>query len=270
MIVPEDGTGVRNWRISARRYAFLKAGLWMVAVLLLAGFFSFITLVYVAFRLRETKIANAKLIEAASKIELIAGRLADYEQKEKSLRAILGDDLSIPEPIVADQVTTKPLLSSGGSESVFEELEGAKRREESRMRRIPNIWPVEAWQITKKFENTGDPRTAHLGIDILSWQNSPVVASGDGTVVYADMDAFLGLLVRIDHENGWVSEYGHNSRLFVKYGLEVRKGQTIALFGGSDSAGSGPHLHFALYHNKTPVNPLDYLEKNPALSINSE
>jgi murein DD-endopeptidase MepM/ murein hydrolase activator NlpD len=267
MIVPEDGTGVRNWRISTRRFALLKGGLWMVAFLLLAGFISFLALVYMSFQLRETKIANADLIEAASKIELIAGRLADYENKEKSLRAILGGDLSVPDPLSVDQITSKPLLSSGDSGSSFDELNSATKRAESRMRRIPNIWPVDAWQITKEFTDTGNPLTSHLGIDILSWEHSPVVSSADGTVIYADIDPALGHLIRIDHGNGWVSEYGHNSKLFVKYGLDVKKGQTIAIFGGTDISGSGPHLHYALLYNKKPVNPLDYLEPKSKLKM---
>ncbi|MFC1551643.1 M23 family metallopeptidase [Candidatus Latescibacterota bacterium] len=271
MIVPEDGTGVRNWRISTRRYALLKGGLWMVAFLLLAGAASFLALVYMSLQLRETKIANTKLIEAASKIELIAGRLADYENKEKSLRAILGGDLSIPEPLTVDQITTKPLLSSGDSGSLFEELDSATKRAQSRMRRIPNIWPVDAWQITKEYNDTGNPRTGHFGIDIISWENSPVVSSADGTVIFADIDPALGQLIRIDHGNGWISEYGHNSQLFVKYGLGVKKGQTIAIFGGADNSGSGPHLHYALFYNKKPVNPLDYLEPKSKLKmVNTE
>ena len=135
------------------------------------------------------------------------------------------------------------------------------------MRRIPNIWPADAWQITKEFNDTGNPRTSHLGIDILSWENSPVVSTADGTVIYADLDPTLGQLIRIDHGNGWISEYGHNSQLFVKYGLEVKKGQTIAIFGGTDNYGSGPHLHYALLYNKNPVNPLDYLEPKSKLKI---
>ncbi|MFC1489960.1 M23 family metallopeptidase [Candidatus Latescibacterota bacterium] len=264
MIVPEDGTGVRNWRISTRKYSALKAGLWIVSVFLFLGFVSFLALMYVSLQLRETKIANSKLIDAASKIEVIAGRLADYENKEKSLRAILGGDLSIPEPL---SIENQPLLSSDGSGSGFVELNNATISAESRMRRIPNIWPVDAWKITKEFIETGNPRTEHLGIDILSNENSPVVAAADGKIIYADMDPNFGQFIRIDHGNGWISEYGHNSQLYVEYGLEVIKGSTIAKFGGKDNSSSGPHLHFALLYNKKPVNPLDHLEKNSKLDM---
>ena len=267
MIVPEDGAGVRNWRISTRRYSTLKAGLWLVVFFLFAGFASSLALVYMYFQLRQTKLANRELIDATSKIEIIAGRLADYEKKEHKLRNILGEDLDIPAPISVEQVARKYQVSYGSSGVGFSELENAIIREKSRLRRIPNIWPVDAWQITKEFINTDNPRVDHLGIDILSWEKSPVAASADGKVVFADMSQKLGQLIRIDHGNRWVTEYGHNSILLVKYGYEVKKGQTIAVFGGADNTGSGPHLHFAMYYNNKPVNPMDYLESKLKLKL---
>ncbi len=267
MIVPEDGTGVRNWRISTRRYSTLKAGLWLVVFFLFAGFASSLALVYMYFQLRQTKLANRELIDATSKIEIIAGRLANYEKKEHKLRNILGEDLDIPSPISVEQVARKTQVSYGSSGVEFSELENAIIREKSRLRRIPNIWPVDAWQITKEFINTDNPRADHFGIDILSWEKSPVAASADGKVVFADMSQKLGKLIRIDHGNRWVTEYGHNSILLVKYGYEVKKGQTIAVFGGADNTGSGPHLHFAMYYNNKPVNPMDYLESKLKLKL---
>ena len=175
--------------------------------------------------------------------------------------------MDIPAPISVEQVARKSQVSYGSSGVGFSELENAIFREKSRLRRIPNIWPVDAWQITKEFKNTDNPRVDHLGIDILSWEKSPVAASADGKVVFADMSQKLGKLIRIDHGNRWVTEYGHNSILLVKYGYEVKKGQTIAVFGGADNTGSGPHLHFAMYYNNKPVNPMDYLESKLKLKL---
>ena len=86
MIVPEDGAGVRNWRISTRRYSMLKTGLWAVVVLLFAGLVSSLASVYMYFQVRQYKQANEDLLNAASKIEIIERRLADYEGKERKLR----------------------------------------------------------------------------------------------------------------------------------------------------------------------------------------
>jgi murein DD-endopeptidase MepM/ murein hydrolase activator NlpD len=74
-------------------------------------------------------------------------------------------------------------------------------------------------------------------------------------------------MVEIDHGNSWVTRYGHNANLLVSYGDEVKKGQTVAVYGGNDPAGSGPHLHYAMLYNKKPVNPLDYLEPTAKMNV---
>ncbi len=260
MIVPEDGAGVRNWRISTSRYAKLKVGLWVVVFLLFAGFLSSVVLVYTIFQVNKYKSANEELIEATSKVEIIAGRLAEYERRERKFREILGEDLSLPAPMTVERYGRSREIAREGGSVGFEELDEAVSREVSRLRRIPNIWPVDVWQITKEFSYSGNSRNDHLGIDILSWGKSLVVATADGKVTFANPTKDLGLKIMIDHENGWVTEYGHNKVLYVKYGDRVKKGQTIAVFGGTDDSGSGPHLHYGMYYNRKPVDPLIYLK----------
>ena len=64
-----------------------------------------------------------------------------------------------------------------------------------------------------------------------------------------------------------MTKYGHNAALLVNEGDYVRKGQQIAIFGGSDNSSTGSHLHFGMFYNGKPVNPLDWLEKKPKLNI---
>ena len=261
MIVPEDGAGVRNWRISMRRYSMLKAGLWAVVFFLFAGFISSLALVYMYIQVRQYKQINEELIEATSKLDIITKRLSNYELRERKLRNILGEDLELPPAESVEQVERRYQLSKSGSANSFSELADLTASEESRLRRIPNIWPVDAWQITKEFKYTGNDRVDHPGIDIIAKRRSNVFATADGKVTFAGMSERLGFRIEIDHGNGWVTEYGHNSTLQVKYGDEVIKGQCIAIFGGADKSGSGPHLHYGMYYNNVPVNPLDYIKK---------
>jgi murein DD-endopeptidase MepM/ murein hydrolase activator NlpD len=76
-------------------------------------------------------------------------------------------------------------------------------------------------------------------------------------------------MVDIDHENGWVTRYGHNELLLVKFGDTVRKGQPVAIYGGIDGSSTGTHLHFEMHYQGKAVNPLDYLPKLTALKITS-
>ena len=99
----------------------------------------------------------------------------------------------------------------------------------------------------------------HKGIDIAASYGSDVVAADGGTVVYASYNSSgYGNLVKIDHGNGYVTYYGHNSKLCVSVGDKVYQGQVIAKIG-STGRSTGNHCHFEIRINGTPVNPISYL-----------
>ena len=262
MIVPEGGASMRKWRISKKQYTLLKFGLWFVGILMVLGILSSFALGFMFLQVSHYKKVNKELLEASYKIENISRKLAEYEEKEKELRKVLGGDLDLP---VAPPSEINALVDKGKTEgsynASFSELNDAIEQEETKARHIPSIWPVQPWQISKEFIYTRNSRKDHLGIDILTSAKSPVIAAGDGKIIYSDLDSKLGLRISIDHGNGWVTEYGHNATLLVKYGDIVKKGQTIAIYGAQDSYGSGPHLHFAMFYNKQPKNPVEFLPK---------
>lgn len=98
----------------------------------------------------------------------------------------------------------------------------------------------------------------HNGIDIAGNTGDPVYAADGGKVIYAGWLGNYGYLVKIHHDNEYVTYYGHNSKLLVKTGQRVAKGEIIARVG-STGRSTGPHLHFEVRKNGTPVNPLSYL-----------
>ncbi|MEG6565684.1 peptidoglycan DD-metalloendopeptidase family protein [Thermoanaerobacterium saccharolyticum] len=99
----------------------------------------------------------------------------------------------------------------------------------------------------------------HAGIDIAASINDPIYAADRGTVVFAGWENGYGNLVEIDHGNGYVTYYGHASKLLVKRGDKVYKGQKIALVGMTGNT-TGPHVHFEVRKNGIPVNPMMYLK----------
>ncbi len=100
----------------------------------------------------------------------------------------------------------------------------------------------------------------HTGVDIAAPQGSPIYAADGGTVIFSGWESGYGYLVKIDHHNGYVTYYGHASKLLVKKGDKVAKGQKIALVGSTGHA-TGPHVHFEVRKNGVPVNPLPYLNR---------
>ncbi len=114
--------------------------------------------------------------------------------------------------------------------------------------------PVEGI-VTSKFDLSED----HFGIDIVSKHNSAIKAILDGTVIFSGWTLETGYIVALQHEQNIISFYKHNSVLLKKQGEIVSAGEPIAIIGESGEISTGPHLHFELWHNGTPVNPADYI-----------
>lgn len=127
---------------------------------------------------------------------------------------------------------------------------------------IPSIRPVDTGFYSSGFGRRTDPFTGriamHWGLDICTWKGEPVYATADGTVIKAKSDGSFGKLVVIDHGNGYITRYGHNSELKVKKGRKVRRGDVIALVGQSGRA-TAPHLHYEVRVNGKPVDPMSYI-----------
>jgi murein DD-endopeptidase MepM/ murein hydrolase activator NlpD len=125
----------------------------------------------------------------------------------------------------------------------------------SSIRAINFFTPVKG-TITSKF-NVNDK---HYGIDISASKDEPVKAALDGTVIFADFTPKTGYVIGIQHQLNYITFYKQNSLLLKSPGQFVRAGEPIAIVGNSGEPSSGPHLHFELWHNGNPVNPLDYID----------
>lgn len=116
------------------------------------------------------------------------------------------------------------------------------------------MWPADNHTISGN-----DFWSGHLGIDIAAAEGAPVYAADSGVVVYAaGIGGGYGLMVMIDHGNGFHTLYAHNSSIVVRCGQGVAKGQVIA-YAGSTGNSTGPHLHFEIRYGGMFVNPHDYV-----------
>ncbi len=107
--------------------------------------------------------------------------------------------------------------------------------------------------------NEFDVSKQHYGIDIVSKENEVVKATLDGIVIFSEWTVETGYVISIQHQGMFVSTYKHNSALLKKQGSTVEAGEPIAIVGESGELTTGPHLHFELWYNGTPVNPRDYI-----------
>lgn len=95
----------------------------------------------------------------------------------------------------------------------------------------------------------------HSGIDFGAAHGSPIYAVGDANVIFAGRHGGHGIYAKLDHGGGYATGYAHMSRLAVSPGMRVRAGQVIG-YVGSTGLSTGPHLHYELYQNGRPVNPM--------------
>tara|TARA_B100000902_G_scaffold4198_1_gene5368 strand:- start:117 stop:977 length:861 start_codon:yes stop_codon:yes gene_type:complete len=99
----------------------------------------------------------------------------------------------------------------------------------------------------------------HYGVDLVSKDKTKIRSVLDGTVVLSDWNPETGFVIGVQHQNNYLSFYKHNSTLLKEVGDFVVAGESIAVIGNSGELSSGSHLHFELWHNGVPVNPLDYI-----------
>jgi murein DD-endopeptidase MepM/ murein hydrolase activator NlpD len=125
----------------------------------------------------------------------------------------------------------------------------------------PSIWPAVGW-LTDGFGGRNDPftgeATRHQGLDIAGQAGQPVYATADGVVRSAEASGEFGKLVVIDHDFGLVTRYAHLSRFAVAAGDRVGRGHVIG-YMGSTGRSTGPHLHYEVWANDRPLNPLQLL-----------
>jgi murein DD-endopeptidase MepM/ murein hydrolase activator NlpD len=128
---------------------------------------------------------------------------------------------------------------------------------------LPSVPPIKNAWYSSNFGWRIDPFTGknamHEGVDYMVPEGTPIHASAGGVVVYADMHPQYGNMVEIDHGNQVVTRYAHASKLLVKVGQMVRRGQEIAL-SGSTGRSTGPHLHFEVRYKGIAQNPVRFLE----------
>ena len=103
------------------------------------------------------------------------------------------------------------------------------------------------------------PADGHFGVDLVAEPNEVVKAALDGTVTMSTWTLETGYVIQIQHDFELISMYKHNASLFKTVGEKVVAGDAIAIVGNSGELTTGPHLHFELWHDRVPLDPVDYI-----------
>jgi murein DD-endopeptidase MepM/ murein hydrolase activator NlpD len=143
-------------------------------------------------------------------------------------------------------------------------LESMLFEQELELKSQPTTRPTDSY-VTSDFGYRMHPvlggRAHHNGIDFEANIGDPVRSAGNGLIKFAGWKTGFGNVVEIDHQNGYVTVYAHNSAFTVKEGDVVRAGQVVAK-AGSTGRSTGPHVHFEVHKDGRPVNPRAFLDKS--------
>jgi murein DD-endopeptidase MepM/ murein hydrolase activator NlpD len=230
-------------------------------------------------RLNDLSVMVADLkstLEENMGFEKQARLLAGLEPISEDVRrmGVGGPDLTVPDDLeVAEDGTALTLRAySNRLDEMKRQAELQKRSyteilerlssQKDLLRHTPSIGPVAGGYVTSTFGARTDPFTGnssfHEGVDFCAARGTPVRATADGRVVFSGVDREYGYTLRIDHGRGVETRYSHNQKLLAKQGVEVHRGETIALVGNSGRS-TGPHVHYEIRIDGRTVNPLRYV-----------
>lgn len=203
----------------------------------------------------ELKTTIALLEKAESEFK----RLLSFKSKDKILENVntkvsVHDAGSLDMDLLKDQI-------KNAVEKVAEIQDFLKNQKDIYMS-TPKGWPVRG-RITSEFGTRENPwhggQEFHSGVDISAGTGTPVRATADGIVSFSGWSAGNGNLVVIEHGFGYSTLYAHNSSIVVRVGQKVKRGDIIANVGSTGNT-TGPHLHYEVWHNGKPVNPIDFIK----------
>jgi len=209
---------------------------------------------------RQQKMAETMISRLSNKLAYIDDTLKDSGVKSDVLAKFASKNLAQGGPLITYEASEQDenILKNESFATLFESYNRLVTIETA-IQSMPIIKPVEKYYISSKFGMRRDPfkRTwaKHNGLDMAGWHKTPVHATSNGKVIRAGWNGPYGKFIDIDHGNGFRSRYGHLSKILVKKGDEVSIEQKIGLMG-STGRSSGTHLHYEIWFNGKPINPL--------------
>jgi hypothetical protein len=153
-------------------------------------------------------------------------------------------------------------------EASFDTIVSKLKQDDHTRNHTPSISPVQGkWYLSSGFGSRKDPFTGrqqiHNGVDLAGWPRTPIVATADGTIAKVTADKRLGNYVKIDHNNGLYTLYGHlHSKPNLKIGSKVKRGDKIGEMGATGRA-TATHVHYTVIRNGRALQPFNYIFDDP-------
>jgi len=230
---------------------------------------------------QRLRAENVELAEVNQELETtiaeVQGRLDEFEERTTRLALAAGMEAEAvgfsgvggPGTRVGsggpyDRLPESPFALTAQGRWVDDQLSMVERRLDEKghiLSSTPTVAPVRGL-ITDGFGRRKDPFTGrlayHRGLDISARRGTPILAPADGFVVFAGRNGGLGRTVRLSHDFGFTTVYGHLDDISVEPGDVIHRGQEIGTLGNSGRS-TGPHLHYEVHVEGSAKNPLYYI-----------
>jgi murein DD-endopeptidase MepM/ murein hydrolase activator NlpD len=287
LIVPHGCDSPRSVSLSAktvRRLVAVASGVGLAAVI---GLGTGVSLLAARGTGRDDGSLRTQLVSLQARLDSLDDTLRAIERRDDQIRLLAGlpadsqparaPDRERPSS-GANGATTGRLLSSlalgpradidllirraNSLAASFAEVSDTLARNVEKLARIPSIMPTAGWLSSNFSRSRFHPilhyARPHEGIDLSAPMGAPIVAPAAGVVTRVGRETGYGLILEIDHGDGIRTKFAHCSRISVREGQRVKRGQEIANVGNSGLS-TGPHLHYEIHVNGKVVDPLTYV-----------
>jgi murein DD-endopeptidase MepM/ murein hydrolase activator NlpD len=289
IIISTDDRGVHHHNVTRRRIFALMS----LSIIFLAAvfFFSADALTDILYKLKIEKIKqnysslSSTLVDLQNQMVEISSTIETIEDKDKALRTYadmpivdqdvkklgiggvrLANNTNVEDEFTdrlkslemdVDALTRKVKLELFSYSDIFNKVTDNV----DVILSIPSIRPVESGYLNSSFGYRKDPMDGevrfHYGQDITVNTGETVLAPANGTIKEARYMGGYGKMIKIDHGYGYTTLYAHLSKIYVKKGQKIKRGEKIGLSGNTGRS-TAPHLHYEVHQYGTPQNPLDY------------
>lgn len=211
--------------------------------------------------LYEVQRENDRYKEENRTLKSVWSKVDKIENMGRYLRkvaTIIGEEPPTSIPTTPDARILPPVVFVPERTLTLTAIDSSEKApHESILNSMPSIAPVDGW-ITRKFLKSEDANVSHDGVDYAAPDGAIIRAPADGVIDSIANDKYYGILIIIDHGDGFVTRYGHCRQSLLPVKTVVRRGQAIALVG-STGFSTGPHLHYEVIKNTRHVDPLQYM-----------
>lgn len=271
LIVPEDESKIRQYRVPrGLAISVLVFGI-VLFVYAIAETVLFWSVAREASQVQPLKQEVQRLQHAGNRLAVMTEELTRLQSFEQQIRRVLsrreGDTLEAV-PWSSTELAAQDFDLGVESNFITEDSWGTigvtavPERAAFSAGDIPTLPPLRGY-VTQRFAPGSLTKPAtHLGLDVAAHEGTPVLAAADGLVVFSEWTYRYGNLVILVHQSGYTTFYGHNQVLFHRPGDYIRQGEPVALSGNSGRS-TAPHLHFEVWYDGKPVDPMSVLQTTP-------